>query len=207
MSANRVGPGRRHRLLLYDRMYASRRWPLLLIALGTAVLWWRAPGVSFLAPHEDWLLGIGGLSLFIFADTFVARYFCFVQCHPRHLRIQTPLYRVVVSYQRVHHVRPIALRDMYPPSRQRWNERYLLEPLAGMTCVGVNLNSYPLGESWLRLWLNRLMFTRDTPGFLFLVADWMTLSREIDVYRDRWNTARARAARPARISQNPFSKR
>lgn len=179
-------------------------WPSLLIAIGAFVLWWNAPTLAFLAPFDNWLLVVVILTGFMFVASFVARYFSYVQCYPGYFRIQTPVTRIVISYQRVQQVRPIIFKEMYPPSRQRWSRRRFLEPLFGLTAVGVNLKGYPLSERWLKLWLNDYMFTRDTPGFLFLVGDWMSLSREIDSYRDEWLTKRIRASRPARPSTSPF---
>ena len=204
MSNKRVKPGRRYRLLLYDRLYAMVRWPSLLIAVGAYVLWWNAPFVAFLAPFDTWLLVVVILTGLIFVGSLVARYFSYVQCYPGFIRLQTPVYRIIVSYQRVQQVRPIIFREMYPPSRQHWSQRRFLDPLFSLTAVGVNLKGYPLSERWLKLWLNDYMFTRDTPGFLFLVSDWMSLSREIDSYRDEWLSKRIKTSRPARPGISPF---
>ncbi|MBI3760298.1 MAG: hypothetical protein HY260_00335 [Chloroflexi bacterium] len=204
MSNQRAKPGRRYRLLLYERLYAMIRWPCLLIAIATFALWWYAPGVTFLASRGDWLLTVAILTGLLFLASLVARYLSFVQCFPNFVRIQTPLYRVVISYQRVTQVRPIIFKEMYPPSKQRWSQRRFLEPFFGLTAVGINLTGYPLSERWLRLWLNDYTFTRDIPGFMFLVGDWMSLSREIDGYRDRWLTKKLQDARPPRPSISPF---
>ncbi len=207
MSPKRAKPGRRFRLLLYYRLYTLVRGPLILIALGMAVLWWRAPFVALLAPREDWLLFVGGLCLALLGLMRIARGLAYVQCFPTHLRIQTPLLRLAVSYERVYSVRPVTFRDMYPPSRQRWSQRHFLEPLYSLTGVGVVLKTYPISERWLRLWLSEYMFLRDAHGFLFLVEDWMALSRQIDDFRDRWRDRKAQAARRARVSMNPFFNR
>jgi hypothetical protein len=200
-------PGARFRLLQYERLYQVARSPLWLIVIGLAVLWWRAPFVSFLAPFESIILYAAGLCLLCWAALALMRRFAYVQCFPEALRIQTPLLRLAISYQRIHTVRPVVFKDMHPPSRQRWSQRHFLEPLFGLTGVGVTVSSYPMPLRWLRPLLGEYMFTRDAPGFLFLVDDWMTLSRQIDVYRDLWRDRKAHGARPAPASLNPFLKR
>lgn len=200
-------PGRRFQLLLYERLYRLVRWPLWLIALGMAVLWWRAPFVSFLTPIEDLLLYAAGLCVGAWAVLYVMRGLSYVQCRPNHLRIQTPLLRLAISYQRIHTVRPVVFKEMHPASQQRWSQRHFLEPFFPRTAVGLTVSSYPMSLGMLRLLLGEYMFTRDAPGFLFVVDDWMTLSRQIDVFRDRWRGTQAHNPRPASISLNPFMDR
>lgn len=200
----RIRPGRRFRLLIYDRLYAIARWPLWLILLGLAVLWWRAPFVAFLAPLDEWLLYSAGFCLLLWAGLFIMRGRAFVQCRPDSLRIQTPLLRLAISYGRINTVRPVVVKDMHPPSRLRRSQRRFLEPLFGLTAVGVTVSSYPMRLGWLRLLLGQYMFTRDAPGFLFVVDDWMTLSRQIDVFRDQWRDRKSRSVRSTPVSMNPF---
>jgi hypothetical protein len=200
----RLRPGRRFRLLLYERLYDLLYWPLLLSLFALAVLWWYAPFIPSVATRENLIVFVGGLCLLLFLITYLGRFVSFVQCHPNHLRIQTPIFRLAISYQRIKTVRPVTFREQYPVDRQRWSQRRFIGPLLGLTGVGVTVNSYPISPRWLRFWLNEYMFTRDAPGFLFLTDDWMSLSREIDVYRDRWRDRKARAAHPTAISMNPF---
>jgi hypothetical protein len=207
MSTPRTKPGKRFRLLFYERIYAIVRWPLWLIVLGLAVIWWRAPFVGFLAPLDDWLLYAAGLCLLLWAALNILQRIAYVQCFPAYFRIQTPLLRLAISYQRIRTVRPVVFKEMHPPSKQPWSQRHFLEPLFGLTGVGVTVSSYPMPLRWLKLLLGRYMFTRDAPGFLFLVDDWMTLSRQIDVYRDLWRDRTSHVGRTAPVSMNPFLRR
>jgi hypothetical protein len=161
----------------------------------------------FLAPGSAWLAYAAGLCLLLFMATYVARFLSYVQCRPDHLRLQTPILRLAISYGRIQTVRPVKFGEQYPSEKQPWSQRRFLEPLSGLTAVGVAVRSYPIALRWLRFWLNDYLFLRDAPGFLFLVEDWMTLSREIDVYRDRWRDRRQNASTAGAFSMNPFLKR
>jgi hypothetical protein len=202
-----VRPGRRFRLLLYKRLYDTLVWPLALLMLLLAGLWWYAPFIPWLAPFDQLLLYVEGLCALLLLGTALAHPLSFVQCRPDHLRIQTPIFRLAVSYQRIHTVRPVKFSDQYPAEKQPWSQRRFLEPFFGLTAVGVTVRSYPIALKWLKVWLNDYLFTRDAPGFLFVVDDWMTLSREIDVYRDHWRDRQPRAAHSGAFSMNPFLER
>ncbi len=200
----RSRPGRRFRLLLYSRLYDTIWWPLVLLLIALGALWWYAPFIIFLAPFDDLVLFAAGLCALLLLGSALARPLSFVQCRPNHLRIQTPIFRLAISYDRIVTVRPTKFSDQYPPTTQRWSQRRFLDPFFPATAVGVTVRSYPIALKWLKVWLNDYLFTRDAPGFLFLVDDWMSLSREIDVYRDRWRDRKPRAAHSGAFSMNPF---
>jgi hypothetical protein len=61
--------------------------------------------------------------------------------------------------------------------------------------LAVDLNRYPLSARWLRLWLNEFLLPAEFLGLQFLVADWMALSRDIEVYRGQWKTRERDQAR------------
>lgn len=198
MNAARLKPGKKFPLLLYERFFSMVQWPSLLIAIGAGALWWFAPPLPLLASRENWLALAGGLSALLFLGAFAARFFSYVQCQPGYLLIRTPLFRVAVSYSRIQYVRSVIVKDLFPSAQQKWNQRQSIEPFLSSTVVAVNLKGYPLDERLLKLWLNNFMFTRDTPGFLFIVRDWMSLSREIDAYKEQWLARKRDSARPER---------
>jgi len=202
--SNQGRPGRRFRLLLYKRLYDSLVWPLALIMILLAVLWWFAPFIPWLAPFEDLVLYSEGLCALLLLGLALAHPLSFVQCRPDHLRIQTPIFRLAISYGRLHTVRPVKFSEQYPAEHQHWSQRRFLEPFFGLTAVAVTVRSYPIDLKWLKIWLNDYLFTRDAPGFLFVVDDWMTLSREIDVYRDHWRDRKSHAPQAGAYSMNPF---
>jgi hypothetical protein len=179
-----MAPGKRHPLLLYARLFAMLRPPAFFIALLSGVLWWFAPGVPLLSSDlaQTALLAVAGLCALLFLYTLVGPRLSYAQCFPSHLRVSTPLFRLAISYSRIRTVRPV----QFAPHRLGWSQRRFVEPFLGMTAVAVDLKSYPLGERWLKLWLNPYLFASDSTGLLFHLKDWMAFSRDIETYRTEW---------------------
>jgi hypothetical protein len=115
--------------------------------------------------------------------------FAYVQPRPDHLRVQTPLYRLKVSYRRIQNVRPIEFGRMFPPASLSRGERRLLAPFFGTTAVGVDLHGLPLARLALRLFFSRFLFATDQPGLVLLVEDWMALSRQLNAIAERWRAS------------------
>ena len=177
-------PGKRHTLLLYSRLYGMLRWPSLLIAVSGAVLWWYAPRVPMLAGD------LAQASLFILASVcgvlaiyaWLGPRLAYVQCHPKYLRVSTPLFRVAISYSRIRTTRPVK----FAPGQLPFTQGRMVDPFRGHTILALELTSYPLSEGALRRMLTPFMFSDSFKGLQFVVADWMGLAREIDAYRDSW---------------------
>ncbi len=173
---------KRHPLLIYGRRFRAWRWPALFIAIGCGVLWWFAP--DLFAPDAldlaAWALLVGlAVGLMLFAYTFVAPALAYVECTAKFLIVNTPFYRLAVSYGRIRGVRPVR----FAPPGVSGLRRELVQPLLGQTAVVVDLNGYPMSERWLRFWLGWFLFPHDSTGLLFVTPDWMALSRDIDVHR------------------------
>jgi hypothetical protein len=177
-------PGKRHTLLLYSRLYHMLRWPSLLIAVLCGILWWYAPGVPMLSSN------LAQASLVILASVcgllalygWVGPRLAYVQCHPKFLRVSTPLFRVAISYSRVRTTRPVK----FAPGQLPFTQGRMVDPFRGHTILAVELTSYPLNEGLLRRMLTPFMFSDSFKGLQFVVTDWMALAREIDSYRDSW---------------------
>jgi hypothetical protein len=182
--AKRRRSGRRFRLLIYERMWQRWAWPCVLIVPASMGLWWFAPGVPILyAPLRPLALVPALVSLVILAYAFLARRLAWVQCRPNHLRIQTPLYPLVVSYGRIKTVRPQTFAQVFDPAAEKQARRRWLRPYWGKTVLVVDLSKYPMGKAWLRLWFSPYLLAPDTSGFVFLVEDWMMLSRQLHEFR------------------------
>jgi len=182
--ARRRRRGKRFPLLVYVPL--GRRLGSLgvLLALVSLVLWWLAPRTLHPPfngpPWRHVILFPVLVGAFLFVYGLAARRLAYVRCFPTHFRIQTPFYPLVVSYRRVEGTRPVQVARVFNPDRDKaarrsWPERYWT-----MTAVAVDLRSFPVSERWLRLWFDRHLFTPERKGFLFLVEDWMELSRELD---------------------------
>ena len=113
----------------------------------------------------------------------------YVQCFPAYFRIQTPFYPLVVSYARVRGTYPVQMGRVFDPEQDRTAQRSWPSRYWTMTAVAVELKRFPMSEWWLRLWLDPHLFAPNSKGFIFLVEDWMGLSRELDeflaMYRER----------------------
>ena len=141
-----------------------------------------------------------------FLFTLFGQYMAYVQCRHTHLRIQTAIFRLKVSYSRISEVRPVDFNTLFPPSRQPWSQRRYLQAVFGLTGVGLSLSKFPLEEGPLRLFFNSYMFLPDRTGFLLLAKDWMDLSAQIGHYRELNLAKRVEAKRPGRAGPNPFAK-
>jgi hypothetical protein len=130
-------------------------------------------------------------SLVILAYTSLARRLAWVQCRPNHLRIQTPLYPLVVSYGRIKMVRPQTFAQVFHPGHEKRARRRWLRPYWRKTALAVDLKQYPTSKAWLRLWLSPYLIAPGPPGFVLLVEDWIALSRQLDEFRSAWEMRRA----------------
>jgi hypothetical protein len=184
--------GKRFRLLIYERMW--QKWGLisLLVALASGVLWLLAPRIRFLPSSLRMFILVPALaSSAIFAYVFIARRMAWVQCKPSTLHIQTPIYPLAISYARIKIVRPTEFSHIFDPSKEKQARRNWLRPYWGLTAVVVEISKYPIKKEWLHLWFNRYMFSPEVTGFVFLVDDWMTFSRQLDDFRSNWELRRA----------------
>ena len=193
-------------LLIYRRYHQVQRGMSLgLIALGivlavSAVLL-RAirPGA---VSGDVWLLfWIGvvivafGLARFLL--TWAISRTAYVQCTPRNVKIQTPFVPVVFSYKRITDSHPTNLRDVFPPEKQKGARRKMLEEMWGQTVIVVGLKGYPASKSFLRTMLGPYLLMPKGAGFVFLVEDWMGLSRQLSDYQEQWRARTSKSVPPA----------
>ncbi len=185
--------GKRFRLSIYERMWQRWAWPCILIVLASVALWWFAPRISIIhASFRALTLIPAFVSLIILVFTYLARRLAWVQCRPNHLRIQTPFYPLVVSYGRFKGVRPQPFARVFSPSGEKAARQHWLRPYWGKTTLVVELSKYPVSKAWLRLWFSPYLLSPDITGFVLLVEDWMTLSRQLDEFRNAWEMRRAK---------------
>jgi hypothetical protein len=189
--------GRRHPLLVYRRLFGAWRLPALIIAVGSGALWWIAPAPLTTTAVRLALLATCGTALVLFVYTLVGPRLSYVQCRPNHLLVSTPLYRLAVSYRRIHTTRPVPFKPEGVPAGRQW----LAAPYRGLTALAVDLNGLPVERRFLRLWFNEFVLPKEFVGLLLVVPEWMTLSREIESYRGEWKTHRKDAGK----DKNPLT--
>lgn len=193
MAKKRRRSGKRFRLMIYERMWKRWAFPCILIIPASVALWWFTPLLSI---TEGWYRALALvpalIALVLLVFTFLSRRTAWVQCRANHLRIQTPLYPLAVSYGRIKEVIPQSFSQVFNPAEEKAARRNWLRPYWGKTALVVRLSKYPVSKVWLRLWFSPYLLSPDTPGFIFLVEDWMGLSRQIDDFRTTWEKYRTK---------------
>ena len=172
-----------------DRLWKAT----LVLGLLLAGVWWQEAGgigVVLAAPWDGALFVAALVALAFTLFALVARSMSYVQARSDHLRIVTPFLRLNTSYRRLRSVHPAEFHQLFPPQKTGWASRRFLEPFYGKTAVVVELDGYPMPPLLLRLFLAPQTFYPQTPGYVFMVSDWMALSTEIDSLRGAWLESR-----------------
>lgn len=183
--------GRRYPLVIYTRM-VDRWWPaILLLGLATMALAWPFYQDLYTRITEPWrwmtLAGVGAGTVLISLFMLLMRKSAFVQPFSDHLLLATPIFRLNISYRRIQRTTTATMATLFPPKSIRGMKRDILEPLAGMTAVVVELNAYPISRATLNFFLSSFFFKDKTPHFVLLVQNWMGLSTEIESMRTSGN--------------------
>lgn len=183
--------GDRFPLLLYGRALRTFRRAAFALAILLLGLWYPV-SLQWLAwplpPADRWLMAGGLVSLAVALFTSFAPRAAYVQPRGDHLRLSTPIVRLAVSYRRIESTRPVDVARAFPRELLRSAERRLLAPLAGTTALAVDLYALPVRPWLLRLFFHRLMLSPDRKGFVFIVSDWIELSRQLSSRLDAWRT-------------------
>jgi hypothetical protein len=179
--------GKRYSLVLYTRMI-NRWWPaLFLLGLSLLALAWYFYQDPYgrLAEPLQWMImaGVGGVVILASLLMFALRKSAYVQPFGDHLRLATPFLRMNISYRRVRKTATASMSALFPPKSMSGLKRDIIEPLSSMTAVIVDLNSYPIPPSMLRLFLSPFFFKDRTPHLVLLVQNWMGFSTELESMR------------------------
>ena len=180
--------GKRHRLLIYQRVM-DRIWaPTLVLGLMVVAMWWWGGDIFPLLPEPfDTLILAGGTVLVTLAFLmFLMRGMAYVQVCTDHLRVVTPFIRLKISFRRIRTTHPLEFHQLFPLTKAGWADRRLLEPFYGKTVLAVGLTEFPIRQSILRLFLPRVMFSTQAKGLVLIVKDWMALSTELESYMGVW---------------------
>ena len=175
--------GRRYPLVVYTHMI-NRWWTavftigLALLGLGWAVYSWGMDEWRWMA-----LFSLGGLHVFIGLGMWLMRKGAYVQPFRDHLRLVTPFLRLNISYRRVRRATSANMGSLFPPDKVSSWRAEIIQPLAKMTAIVLELNSHPMPQAQLRLFLSPLFFKDKSPHFVILVDDWMKFSSELETMR------------------------
>jgi hypothetical protein len=175
--------GRRYPLVVYTHMI-NRWWPAIFtLGLALFALSWALHSWGF----EDWrwlsFTSIGGLCIFLGILLLLTRKSAYVQPFSDHLRLATPFLRLNISYKRFKRASSANMGALFPPQSVSSWRREIIQPLAKMTALVIELTGYPMSQSTLRLFLSPLFFKDKTPHFVILVDDWMRFSAELESMR------------------------
>lgn len=175
--------GRRYPLVVYTHMI-NRWWPAIFtLGLALLALSWALHSWGF----EDWrwltFTSIGGLCIFLGILLLLMRKSAYVQPFSDHLRLVTPFLRLNISYKRFKRATSANMGALFPKqSVSSWRAE-IIQPLAKMTALVIELTGYPMSQTTLRLFLSPLFFKDKTPHFVILVDDWMKFSNELESMR------------------------
>jgi hypothetical protein len=175
--------GHRYPLVVYTHMI-NRWWPAIFtLGLALFALSWALHSWGF----EDWrwlsFTSIGGLCIFLGILLLLTRKSAYVQPFSDHLRLATPFLRLNISYKRFKRASSANMGALFPPQSVSSWRREIIQPLAKMTALVIELTGYPMSQSTLRLFLSPLFFKDKTPHFVILVDDWMKFSAELESMR------------------------
>ncbi len=195
--------GKRHRLLIYQRVM-DRLWAAtLVLGLIVVALWWWSGDIFplLLEPFNTIVLAGGAVLIMLAFLMFLMRSMGYVQAGTDHLRVVTPFIRLKISYRRIRTTHPVEFHQLFPPSKAKWADRRLLAPFSGKTVLVVELSEFPIRQSVLRLFLPRVMFSPQAKGLVLVVKDWMALSTELESYLGVWQQ------KITPIPRNPYGTR
>lgn len=175
--------GRRYPLVIYTHML--NRWYPAILTLGFFLLL-LAYGI-YNWGFEQWrwlsIASIGGFNIFLGIMLFILRKSAYIQPFGDHLRLVTPFLRLNISYKRLRRTSSANMGALFPPkSVSKWQAE-IIEPVAKMTVIVLELTAFPMSQSSLRLFLSPLFFKDKTPHFVILVNDWMRFSSELESMR------------------------
>lgn len=175
--------GRKYPLVIFTAMLS--RWWTAVVALGLAMLWlaWMLRSWGF----ESWrwlsFSGLGAAFIVIGIVIFLIRKSAYVQPFSDHLRLVTPLLRLNISYKRFLRTSTSSMGTLFPPKSVGRVLAEIVEPLARMNTIVIDVKALPMKQSSLRLFLSPLFFKDKSPHIVILVEDWMRFSAEMDSLR------------------------
>jgi hypothetical protein len=186
---NKRHRSQRYRLSVYGQIVGRYRLPALLLAVLLFVLgaatWFRwIPWPQ--PPMHRWLLAAALFSGLTWLFSVLAPVLTYVQPRQDRLRLQTPFYRLNISYRRIRNTRPVDVAKAYPLGKTTRGFHRTIRRFHGMTALGVDLISWPLPRWLLSFLLGRWVLAPDQPGLILITHNWMELSNQLETMMGEW---------------------
>jgi len=179
----KVKGGQRYPLIIYTLM--MDRWRPWIFWLGLSLL--VLAGIVFYWGMDQWRwVALGSVGIFnIFASILMklVRKGAYVQPFPAYLRLVTPFLRLNISYKRFRRTLTANMGAIFPPNRISSAQAEVVQQVAGMSVIVIDLTGHPMSQPVLRFFLSPLFFKDKTPNLVILVEDWMGLSTTLDSIR------------------------
>ena len=175
--------GRRYPLVIFTHMI--NRWWTAVFTLGLAMLGLAWAIYSWGFEQWRWLVfvSLGVFFVVVGLMMFLMRRSAYVQPFSDHLRLATPFLRVNISYKRFRRTSSANMGALFPPKSVSKNMAEIIQPIAKMTAIVIDLSALPMSQTSLKFFLSPLFFKDKTPHLVILVADWMRFSSEMDSMR------------------------
>jgi hypothetical protein len=187
-------PSQRFPLLVYQRIVRRFRLSATLLAFLLLAFWYPVHA-QWLAwprpPADNWLLAGGATALAFGAMAWLGGRLAYAQAQRDHLRVQTPVFRMQVSYRRIVAIGPADIESLFPAESTPRGLRRMARAFYGQTALRVDLSAFPLPRWFLHLFLHRLFFAPDGSGLILMVAAWEGLSLQLSARIDSWRSAQA----------------
>jgi hypothetical protein len=187
--------GRRYPLVIFTHMMS--RWWTAVFTLGLAMLFlsWALRSWGF----EQWrwmtFVVLGIFTSIAGIGMWLIRKSAYVQPFADHLRLVTPFLRLNISYKRFRRTSTATMGGIFPPKSVSRSMQDIVEPIAKMTAIVIEVSAMPMSQNTLKLFLSPLFFKDKSPHIVILVSDWMRFSAEMDSMRHGGNEVPAAAHR------------
>ncbi len=175
--------GRKYPLVIFTTMLS--RWWTAVSTLGLAMIGLAWGVRNWGVESWRWMAfgGLGVVFVFIGLVMFLMRKSAYVQPFTDHLRLVTPFLRLNISYKRFTRTSTASMGMLFPPRNVGRAMAEIVEPLARMTAIVIEVKALPMKQSSLRMFLSPLFFKDKSPHIVILVEDWMRFSAEMDSLR------------------------
>jgi hypothetical protein len=177
---------RKYPLIVYRHML-NRWWPAMIaMGLGMFALAYSEyirPIAQFIAWRWQLAAAVGVMAIIVGIFFLIIKHFAYVQVFPTYLKLVTPFLHVRISSRRITRTTTSEMRQLFPPKSMSWWTQEMIAPLASLTAVVIELNSYPISRRMMSMFLSRFFFKDRTTHIVILVNEWMSFSTELESMR------------------------